>query len=583
MRRGVDKLSRWTIWEAAPGLAALRRYQADWLRYDIAAGVSVAAVAIPVAIAYSQLANLPPVYGLYSSILPLVAYAVFGTSRQLIMAPDAATCAIVAAVVLPLAAHDPARQVSLTVALTMLTGLLCIAAGIARLGFLTNFLARPILAGYLNGIAISIIGGQLGKLFGFGVKPAGIFRTLAEFVSKLPDTHLLTLAVSVAFFVLLRVLKRTAPRLPAPLIAVLLAIVASRFFDLGSHGVALLGVIPAGLPKLMAPQIGLKDLEPLATGAAAIALISFNSAMVTARGFAVKNRYDLDPNKEFIALGFANIGAAALQGFAVSGADSRTAVNDSVGGKSQVTSLVAASLVVAVLLFLTGPLALLPTAVLSAVLVNAALGLFDIRGLARLHGISRKEFNLSIIALLGVVTAGVLPGVLFAVGVALFQLLVRSSCPNDAVLGRVPGMDGYHDIRAYPGAETIPGMVIFRFDAALVFFNADRFKSRVLAVAKAEQAHCFIMDAETIPTIDSTGAEAMAEVCTALASQGVAFALAEAKRPIRQMAERMGLLEQIAGGRSFPTLDEAVAHCSGERGQALDRRKRGPPGGSDMA
>ena len=225
----------------------------------------------------------------------------------------------------------------------------------------------------------------------------------------------------------------------------------------------------------------------------------------------------------------------------------------------------------------------MPTAVLSAGLVNAALGLFDIRGLARLHGISRKEFNLSIIALLGVVTAGVLPGVLFAVGVALFQLLVRSSCPNDAVLGRVPGMDGYHDIRAYPGAETIPGMVIFRFDAALVFFNADRFESRVLAVAKAEQAHCFIMDAETIPTIDSTGAEAMAEVCTALASQGVAFALAEAKRPIRQMAERMGLLEQIAGGRSFPTLDEAVAHCSGERGQALDRRKRGPPGGSDMA
>lgn len=334
-------VARRAIHRFAPGLAALGSYDPAWIRYDLLAGVSVAAVAVPIAIAYSQLAGLPPVYGLYASILPLVAYAVFGTSRQLIMAPDAATCAIVAAVVMPLAGPDPARYLSLSMTLAMMTGVFCIVAGLMRLGFLTNFLARPILAGYLNGIAISIISGQLGKLFGFSVKSSGFFRLLAEFVSKLGETHGPTLTVGLAVFALLRLLKRLAPRIPAPLIGVALGITASQFFRLGERGVALLGTIPAGLPKLMIPEIGMSDWGPLALGAVGLALISFNSAMVTARGFAVKNRYEIDSNQEFIALGVADIGAGMLQGFAVSGADSRTAVNDSVGGKSQVTGLVA--------------------------------------------------------------------------------------------------------------------------------------------------------------------------------------------------------------------------------------------------
>jgi len=551
----------------APGLAALRSYDPAWLGHDLVAGVSVAAVAVPVAIAYSQLAGLPPVYGLYASILPLVAYAVFGSSRQLIMAPDAATCAIVAAVVMPLAGADMTRYVSLSMALAMIAGVFCIVAGLARLGFLTNFLARPILAGYLNGIAISIISGQLGRLFGFTLEPAGFFRTLIRCASRLGETHVLTLAVGLAAFVVLRLIKRVSPKIPAPLIAVALGIAASQIFHLGERGVALLGAVPAGLPKPMVPDINMSDLQPLAIGALGLALISFNSAMVTARGFAVRNRYEIDPNQEFIALGVADIGAGMLRGFAISGADSRTAVNDSAGGKSQVTGLAAAGVIVAVLLFLTAPLASLPIAVLSAVLVSAAIGLFDLPGLARLRRISRQEFRLSIITLLGVITVGVLPGVMVAVGLAILQLLAKASRPNDAVLGRIPGADGYYDIAGCPEAETFAGLVIFRFDSPLVFFNSDRFKSRIRALVKetTPEVRCVLLDAGTMLGIDSTGAAALGETCGELAEIGVGFAMAGAKGPLRAMLEKTGLNQQIGPDRLFPTLDAAVAQLVGDR------------------
>lgn len=543
-----------------PGLAALRGYRLAWFRYDLVAGVSVAAVAVPIAIAYSQLAGVPPVHGLYASILPLVAYAIFGTSRQLIMAPDAATCAIVAAVVIPLAGSDPTRYISLTMTLAMIAGLFCIMAGVLRLGFLTNFLARPILSGYLNGIAICIISGQLGRLFGFSLKPTGFFRLMAEFVSKLGETHGLTLALSLGAIVLLRLLKRLTPKLPAPLLVVGLGIVVSLFFNLGERGVALLGTIPAGLPKLMIPHIGVSDLGPLALGAVGLALISFNSAMVTARSFAVKNRYEIDSNKEFIALGVADIGAGLLQGFAVSGADSRTAVNDSIGGKSQVTGLIVAGLMVLILLFLTMPLAALPISVLAAVLVSSAIGLFDFTSLVRLREISPQEFRLSLITLLGVITVGVLPGVLVAVALALGQLLARASHPHEAILGRVPGTDGYFDISNRRDAEAIPGLVIYRFDASLVFFNTDYFKSRVRSLVRQAETKpsCLLLDAGVMPVIDTTGAAGLGEVCTELAENGIVLAVAGARGRFRWMLDRTGLAQQIGPERIFPTVDSAV-------------------------
>jgi high affinity sulfate transporter 1 len=538
-----------------PGLRALRAYEKSWLRDDVLAGVSVAAIAVPIAIAYSHLAGVPPVNGLYAGILPLVAYAFFGTSRQLIMAPDAATCALVAATVAPLAGDDPQRYLSLTMALSIFAGIFCIAGGIAGLGFLTNFLARPILTGYLNGIALSIIAGQLGKLFGFSLASKGFFPLLWEFFSKLGQTHVPTLVVGVSIYVLLTIVKRVTPAIPGPVIAVVVGIVAAAVFD-SARGVALVGPIPPGLPALRLPDIESGDLALLAFGAAGLALISFNSAMVTARGFAVKNGYDIDPDQEFIALGVANVGASVLQGFAVSGADSRTAINDSVGGKTQVTSLVTAAVLVAVLLFLTRPLALLPIPVLAAVLISAGVGLFDLDSLWRLRRVSRPEFRLSVVATLGVVSVGVLPGVVIAVLLAIIQLLARASRPHDAVLGRVPGLDGYTDIHGQENAETVPEVFIYRFDSALVFFNADYFKQRVRTVVAgaAPETRWFLLDADAMSLVDSTGAAVLEEVRSELAARGIQFTLARIRPAPRAILQRTGFDVRV-----FPSIRSAVA------------------------
>jgi high affinity sulfate transporter 1 len=543
----------------------MRRYEPEWLRADLVAGASVAAVAVPIAIAYSQLAGLPPAHGLYASILPLVAYAFLGSSRQLILAPDAATCAIVAATVAPLAAGDTARSISLTMVLTMVTGAFCIAAGLARLGFLTNFLARPILTGYLNGIAISIIVGQLGRLFGFALESGGSPRQLLSFGSRLGQTHAATLVVGVVTFAMLRALKRIAPKVPAPLVAMVVGIVASATLGLQERGVALLGAIPAGLPPLTIPDVETSDIEPLVLGAIGLALISYNSAMVTARGFAVKNRYEIDPNQEFIALGVADIGAALLQGFAISGADSRTAVNDSVGGKSQVTGLVAAALLVLVLLFLTGPLAVLPVAVLAAVLINAAISLFDLESLRRLRRISRQEFRLSIVTLLGVITVGVLEGVVVAIVMAVLQLLARASHPHDAILGRTP-LHGFRDTATHPEAATFPGLLIYRFEASLLFFNADYFKSRVRQVVAGAPSglRVFILDAETMPFLDTTGAATIDELRQELSENQIGMVIASAKRPVKLMLELAEIRFGAGEERMFPTVESAVASVANE-------------------
>lgn len=542
-------------------LAAWRiGYKREWLMTDLLAGVSVAAVAIPVAMAYSQLAGVPPVYGLYASLLPLLAYALLGSSRQLIVAPDAATCALVVAIVAPLAVGEPTRYLALTAALAMIAGVFCIAAGFARLGFLTNFLARPILTGYLNGIAVSIIIGQLGSLFGFRVESGGFFRMAWRFLQQLEQTHLPTLAIGAGMLALLLLLARVAPKVPGPLVAMLVGIAGSAALGVSAFGVRLLGAIPAGLPALQLPSLLASDWQPLAMGAIGLALISYNSAMVTARGFAAKNRYDINPNQEFIALGVANIGAGALQGFAVSGADSRTAVNDSVGGKSQVVGIVAAVVIALTLMFFTEPLGWLPVAVLSAVLVKAALGLFDLRGMLDLRRVSPREFRLSLFTFLGVITLGVLPGVVLAVGAAIVQLLFKASVPHDAVLGRMPRTQIYVDKATHSQAESFAGIVVYRFDSALVFFNADHFKARARAVVQqaAQPVRTFVLDAETMPYMDTTGAASLEYVCAEFKARGMVVAIAAAKGPVREMLERTGLLECIGANRLYASVNDAV-------------------------
>jgi len=375
----------------------------------VVARVSVAAVALPIGIAYAQLAGFPPVVGIYSSIFPPVAYALFGSSRQLIVNPDAAACAIVAATLVPIAAGDPARYADPAIALTFLTGLLCIAGRIAGLGVIANVLSRPILTGYLYGIALSIIAGQLGTLLGFQVPSGGFFRTLARVTGRLGETHVATLAVGLALFVLLRAFKHLAPRVPAPLAAAVLGIGAVSTLGLDRQGVAVVGPVPAGFPLPHVPSIDTSELWPLLFGACGIVLVSFCSMMTTARGFVAKNGYAINTNQDMIALGACDLASGFVRGFVVSGADSRTAVADSAGGKTQVTGLVAAATMAAVLLFLTGPLAYLPTAALAAILISSALGLFDFTSLRSYFRVSRPEFRHSIAAMLGVMTVGVLP------------------------------------------------------------------------------------------------------------------------------------------------------------------------------
>jgi len=543
----------------APGLARLRGYRAEWLRYDVAAGLSVAAVALPTAIAYAQLAGFPPIVGLYASILPLVVYALFGTSRQLIVNPDAATCAMIAAIVTPMAAGNAELYTDLAVALAVLAGVACIIAGLFRLGFLADFLGKPVLVGFMNGIAISIFLGQIGKVFGFPIESGRIIPRLVEFAAKLPQTHLPTLAVGVTTFVVMRGVRRFFPRLPAPLVALLVAVALVEAFGLDRLGVTVVGAVPAGLPELRWPSVPAVHLGPLFSGAAGLALVMVTSGMVTARSFAARNRYDIDVDKEFIAIGACNVAAGISQGFAVTGADSRTAVNDAMGGKTQITGLVAAAAMALVLLFFTGPLRYLPSSALGAVLISAAIGLFDWRALVRLYRIHEGEFLVCVAAMLGVVTIGALQGIGLAVALSMLVLLIRSSRPADAVLGRVEGVPGFVDVAQQEGATIVPGLVLYRFAASVIFYNAAYFKRRVLAVAEASPGTTWlVVDAAPIVHLDSTGADTIAALADDLAARGIRLVFGGVLPQVRRMLERSGALERLGTEAVFPTLRAAV-------------------------
>lgn len=458
----------------APGVPALLRYRfaADF-RHDLVAGISVAAVALPVAVAYAELAGFDPVVGLYSCILPLVAYALFGTSRQLMVNPDAATCAMIAAAITPLAAGDPALYGSLAILLTFFTGLFCIAASFLRLGALADFLSKPILVGFLNGVAISILLGQIGKLFGFAIESGRIIPRLLEFIAKLPQTHGPTLAVGLGSFAVLLLARRFLPRWPAALITLVVAGIAVAVLKLDGQGVAVLGAVPAGLPLPRWPTVSLEHLPALLASAAGLALVLFSSGVLTARGLAAKNRYEIDVDREFAAFGAANIAAALSQGFAVTGAASRTAMADSAGGRTQVTGLVAAATIATVLLFLTGPLRYVPIAALGVVLVFAAFSLFDIRALRDIWKIDRREVGLSVLTMLGVVAVGAINAILIAVALALalVRFVKLTARPRDEVLGQVDGLPGFHSVERHPGARTFSGLALYRFDGPITFFK----------------------------------------------------------------------------------------------------------------
>lgn len=549
----------------APGLAKLLSYQSTDLPHDFLAGLSVGAIALPVGVAYAQLAGFNPAVGLYSSILPLLAYAVFGTSRQLIIGPDAATCALVTAAVTPLASGDENLYQSLSVTMALLAGVLCIGASFLKLGALADFLSKPILIGFLNGIALSIVLGQIGKIFGYSMTARGIVPRLIEFIGKLGVTHWPTLVVGTGAFLVLVMTPRLFRGIPAPLLALIIAAIAVRVLHLEGQGVKTVGEVPAGLPPLKAPHLPLSAVPALLGDAAGLALVTFSSMMLTARSFASKNRYDIDADREFAALGTANIASALSQGFAVSGADSRTAMNDAAGGRTQVTGLFAAATITMVLLFFTGPLRYVPVAALGAVLVKAAFSLVDISALRTIYRIDRREFALSILAALGVVAVGSIQAILVAVVLAILRFIRLVSRPKVEILGEVEGFPGFHAVARHPGAVTIPGLMLLRFNGPIVFFNAPFFRRAIIAAADAAgpSLRWVVLDMLPITLVDATGLYTVEEIADTLRERGVVLAGAGRQTEWRLWAESRQWAPRERKIQIYPTLPEVVTAFQG--------------------
>jgi high affinity sulfate transporter 1 len=544
----------------APGLPALLGYRRADLPHDLIAGLSVAAVALPVGVAYAALAGFSPVVGLYATILPMIVYALFGTSRQLIVGPDAATCSLVAAILIPLAGGNPDLYLSLSVALGALAGLFCIGASFLKLGALADFLSRPILVGFLNGISLHILTGQLGKLLGYSIDSKGIVPAVFEIVAKIGQIHWPTLGVGLATVAALLISARLLPRLPAALVALVVAGLVVALLGLDAQGVAVVGAVPAGLPALKLPAFSPDLLDDLAGGAAGLALVSFSSMMLTARSFAARNRYEIDVDREFAALGAANIAASLSQGFAVSGADSRTAMADAAGGRTQVTGLVAAAAIALVLLFFTEPLRYVPIAALGAVLIKASLSLLDLRTLRDLYRFNRMELALSLLATVGVVWAGAIQAILVAVILALLRFIRLTSRPAVEVLGEVDGLPGLHSVARHPAARTQPGLLLFRFNAPLVFFNAPYFRqqARAAIAAAGPGLKWFVIDALPVTQVDVTGYHELDDLAQTLRSQGAELMVAGRTTELSEWHRSRGAGDKPLASRYFPTLEEVL-------------------------
>jgi len=519
-----------------PGLPELLSYNRTPLKRDLIAGLSVAAVALPTSIAYAQLAGFSPVVGLYSTILPMIVYAFFGSSRQLIVGPDAATCAMITASLTPLvAAHsNPEYYHALAVSLTLFTGLFCLLAGKFRLGFLADFLSRSILMGLLNGVAITIIIGQLAKVFGVSAHGRSSVRQLISFFEAALHPHWPTLLLSIFLCVMYFILRRFWKKAPWALILAALATAISMIFKLEGLGVAVVGNIPSALPQLRWPAFPIEAWGTILPAAAALALISFSSATLTGRSFAAKNGYEIDSNREFIALGAANIASAFSQGFAISGADSRTAVNDAAGGKTRMVQIFAAFAILLALLLLTGLLAYMPTASLGIILIFSAIGLTDLPMLRRLYSVSRSEFLIALITLLAVVLIGIMPGILLAVSIAILLFLTRTARPVDHRLGLIDGQNDFFEIDHYEDAKEVPGLLFYRFEASLIFFNANYFRQRVMYLIRKAKTpvRWVVIDGRSLNNIDLTGAMMLEDLNRLLAERGIVLALSSRSEQI---------------------------------------------------
>ena len=544
-----------------PGLALLR-HPGD-LRRDVVAGLVLAALLVPQGMAYAVLAGVPPVTGLYATLIPLVVYFLLGPSRILVLGPDSAVSPLVAAAIIPLAAAGDAR-IALAGLLAILVGALMLAGGLARFGFVTELLSMPVRLGYLMGIAVTVIVAQLPKLFGFSVEAESLIPALRDFLAGLDETDGAALAIGAGSLALIVGLRHAAPRFPGVFAAVVAATAAVAV--LGLDQVPVVGAVPAGLPAFGVPDVSLEDFEELIPAAVGIAFVAFTDTSVLSRSYAARLRQEVDQNRELAVLGVANIATGLFQGFPLSTSSSRTAVAEDVGARSQLAGLAGAVVLGILLVAGTGLVHDLPLASLAAVVIVAVLGLIDVEAARRLRRWRRSEFLLCMAAFGGVAVLGVLWGVGVAIALSLLNFIRRAWRPHDAVLGRVDNLKGYHDTERYPDARLIPGLVLYRFDAPLFFANADYFRERVRALARSGEARWIVVAAEPITDVDATAGETLRGLDDELAADGIELAFAELKDPVRDRLRRYGIEEAIGAGRFFPTIGVAVAAYLRETG-----------------
>jgi high affinity sulfate transporter 1 len=555
-REKPSGIARWI-----PGVATLRGYSFGWLARDLFAGLALTAILVPAGLAYAEAAGLPAVYGLYATAVPLLVYALLGPSRILVVGPDSALAALIVATVAPLAT-GPEHLIVLAGMLSILAGGMCILSSLARLGFVTELLSKPIRYGYMNGIAVTMLVSQLPTALGFSVKGQDVPRKVVGLYEGIlgGQTNGSTLAVSAVCLLVILASKRWTPKVPGVLLAVVGATVSVGLLKLADRGVSVVGPLPEGLPAFRVPLVSVAELRALVSGAAAIAVISFADMSVLSRAFAKRTGQEVDPNQELFALGAANVAAGLFQGFPVTASSSRTPVAESAGAKTQVAGIVGACSVAILLVFAPTLLKDLPHAALAAVVISACLGLIEITGVVRLFRLRKSEFCFCVACFLGVILAGAIEGIFIAVGLALLAFFWRAWRPYDAVLGRVDGLKGYHDITRYPEAKRIPGLVLFRWDAPLFFANAEMFREHVAqAVSEAPTpTRWVVVAAEPVTDIDITAADMLADLDRRLHDAGMDLCFAEMKDPVKDLLKRYGMFSTFGPENFFPTLGQAV-------------------------
>jgi high affinity sulfate transporter 1 len=551
----------WKRW--LPGLNTLRGYESSWLRHDLVAGLVMTTMLVPVGIAYAEASGVPGINGLYATIVPLLAYALFGPSRILVLGPDSALAAVILTVVLPLSAGAPQRAVAVASTMAIVSGIVCVAMGVVRLGFITDLLSKPIRYGYMNGIALTVLLSQIPKLFGFSVRANGPLRLVWGIANKVlaGSTNVVALAIGASTLALIMLLKRW-PRIPGILIAVIAATVVVAAFDLATRaGVSALGPLPRGLPLPRLPLVHVDDIVPILTGGLAVALVSFADTSVLSRTYAARLRTPVDPNQEMVGLGAANLAAAFFQGFPISSSSSRTPVAEAAGAKTQLTGVVGALAIALLLVLAPELLQHLPHTALAAVVIASAVGMFEVSDLRRIYRIQRWEFWLSMTCFAGVAVLGAIPGIALAIVIAVIEFLWDGWRPHSAVLGRVDRVKGYHDIARYPEARLIPGLVLFRWDAPLFFANAELFHERVMdAVANSPTpVRWLVVTAEPVTSVDVTAADAVCELDDTLHAAGIELCFAEMKDPVKDKLKRFGLFTRLGEQTFFATIGEAVS------------------------